>query len=133
MIWQSGVMAIDFDDIVAMTADLPMVGVGTNYGTPAVQVKGKAFCRMWDANRYVKAGVTDTEVLVVFSELEAKDEILAAFPDMAFETDHYTGYGAFLVRLADVEPDLLADWLEESYRLRAPKTALKQLDARTDG
>lgn len=125
-------MAIGFDDIVALTADLPMVGEGTSYGTPAVTVKDKAFCRMWDANRYVKAGITDTEVLVVFAELGAKDEILATFPDVAFQTDHYVGHGAFLVRLADVDADLLADWLEESYRLRAPKSALKELDARTD-
>ncbi|GJM38137.1 MAG: hypothetical protein DHS20C19_15040 [Acidimicrobiales bacterium] len=122
---------VTFDDVVAMTADLPMVEVGTSYGTPAVLVKGKAFCRMWDDNRYAKAGITDTEVMVVWSELETKAEIMATVPDMAFETDHYVGWGAFLVRLATVDPALLEDWLEEAYRVRAPKTALRQLDART--
>lgn len=125
-------MAVTFDDIVAMTADLPMVGVGTSYGTPAVQVKGKSFCRMWDDNRYVKAGIDDTEVLVVWGELDAKLELMASHGRVVFETDHYAGYGTFLVRLADVDPDDLADWLEDAYRVRAPKTALKELDARGD-
>lgn len=123
-------MVVTFDDIVAMTADLPMVGVGTSYGTPAVQVKGKSFCRMWDDNRYVKAGIDDTEVLVVMGDLDAKLALVDAHGPVVFETDHYAGYGAFLVRLADVDPDDLADWLEDAYRLRAPKTALKELDAR---
>ena len=123
-------MAVTFDDIVAMTADLPMVGVGTSYGTPAVQVKGKSFCRMWDDNRYVKAGIDDTEVLVVWGEVEAKLELMASHGPVVFETDHYAGYGTFLVRLADADPDDLADWLEDAYRVRAPKTALKELDAR---
>lgn len=117
-----------FDDIVAMTADLPMVGVGTSYGTPAVQVKGKTYCRMWDANKYVKAGIDDTEVLVVLYELDAKLGLLESHAPVVFETDHYAGYGAFLVRLADVDPDDLSDWLEESYRTKAPKSALKALD-----
>ena len=123
-------MAITFDDIVAMTADLPMVEVGTNYGTPAVLVKGKMFGRMWDANRYVKEGIDDTEVLVVWGELDEKEELLAAHGPVLFETDHYRGHGAYLVRLAHVDGDLLADLLEDAYRLRAPKTALKQLDGR---
>lgn len=125
-------MAIFFDDIVAMTADLPMVEVGTNYGTPAVLVKGKMFGRMWDANRYAKAGIDDTEVLVLWGEAEAKAELLAAHAPVLFETDHYRGHGAYLVRLADVDPDLLGDLLEDAYRLRAPKTALKELDAWAD-
>ncbi|MEM7143387.1 MAG: hypothetical protein AAF548_20400 [Actinomycetota bacterium] len=126
-------MATSFDDIVSLTADLPMIGVGTSYGTPAVQVKGKSFCRMWDANRYEKAGIDDTEVLVVMGELELKEELLDTHAGVVFETDHYKGYGAFLVRLADVDRDDLGDWLEDAYRTRAPKTALKELDARTDG
>ncbi|MEM9468345.1 MAG: MmcQ/YjbR family DNA-binding protein [Actinomycetota bacterium] len=125
-------MAVTFDEIVAMTADLPMVGVGTSYGTPAVQVKGKSFCRMWDDSRYVKAGIDDTEVLVVMGELEVKSELMEVHGPVVFETDHYAGHGAYLVRLADVDPDDLADWLEEAYRLRAPKTALNQLDERCD-
>ncbi len=125
-------MAVTFDDVVAMTADLPMVGVGTSYGTPAVQVKGKTFARMWDDNRYAKAGIDDTEVLVVLFELDAKLELLESHGPAVFETDHYRGHGAFLVRLVDVDPDDLADWLEDAYRMRAPKTALKELDARSD-
>ena len=117
-----------FDDVVDLTADLPMVGVGTSYGTPAVLVKGKAFCRMWSDREYARDGVDDTEVLVVWSEVEAKEQILAAFEDVCFETPHYQGWGGFLVRLDDVERDDLAGFLEDAYRIRAPRTALRQLD-----
>ena len=48
---------------------------------------------------------------------------------MLFTVPHYEGYGAVLVRLTDVELDDLADWIEDSYRLKAPPTLLRQLDA----
>jgi hypothetical protein len=32
----------------------------------------------------------------------------------------------------DAPVDLLLDWIEESYRTIAPKTLVKQLDARAD-
>jgi hypothetical protein len=121
---------VTFEDIVALTADLPMVGVGSNYGTPAVQVRGKAFARMWSDREYARDGVEGTEVLVLWCELEEKPLVLEALVGVCFETTHYNGHGAFLVRLADIEPDDLYDLLEDSYRLKAPRTALKELDAR---
>ena len=45
-----------------------------------------------------------------------------------FSTPHYEGYGAMLIRLADVSDDDLADYLEDSYRLKAPKTLIRRLD-----
>ncbi len=41
-----------------------------------------------------------------------------------------TFYGAMLIRLADVALDDLAEWLEDSYRRRAPAALLRRLDAR---
>jgi hypothetical protein len=35
-----------------------------------------------------------------------------------------------LIELADVQADDLVDYLEDRYRLSAPKTLLQQLDAR---
>jgi hypothetical protein len=46
-----------------------------------------------------------------------------------FSTPHYQGYGAMLIRLADVTEADLADYLEDSYRLKAPAKVLRQLDA----
>ena len=120
-------MAI-FDDVRRLTADLPMVEEGTSYGTASMKVKGKSFCRMWSEREHNRDGVHDTELLVVFCEAEEKPAILES-SDAVFETPHYHGYGAFLIRLADVDLGELEDHLEHSYRQKAPKTALKMLDA----
>jgi hypothetical protein len=48
-----------------------------------------------------------------------------------FSTPHYEGYGAMLIRLADVEFFDLDEWLEDSYRRRAPATLIRQLDTET--
>ena len=47
---------------------------------------------------------------------------------MLFSTPHYDGYGALLIRLDDVGADDLVDLLEDSYRLKAPKTLVRRLD-----
>ena len=46
-----------------------------------------------------------------------------------FTTPHYDGYGAVLVRLADVTHDDLAGYLEDSYLLKAPVSLRKQLSS----
>ena len=38
------------------------------------------------------------------------------------------GHGAMLIRLADVDLDDLADYLEDSYRIKAPRTLVRRLD-----
>ena len=117
-----------FDDVRRLGMRLPEVTEGTFYGTPALKVTGKGFCRMWSEREYNRDGVHDTEVLVVFCEPEAKEALLESYPDVLFSTPHYEGYGAMLIRLADVEPDDLAEWLEDSYRRRAPDALLRRLD-----
>lgn len=119
---------LSFDDVRRLAADLPDVEVGTSYGTPALKVRGRSFCRLWGEREHRRDGVHDSEVLVVLGELPAKEVLLDAHPGVVFTTPHYDGYGAFLVRLADVEADDLADWLEDAYRLKAPATLRRRLD-----
>ncbi len=118
----------DFEDVRRLGAELPEVTGGTFYGTEALKVRGKGFCRMWSEREYNRDGVHDTEVLVVFCEPEAKEALLDNHPDVLFSTPHYEGYGAMLIRLAGVALDDLAEWLEESYRRRAPAVLLRRLD-----
>ncbi|MEM7287848.1 MAG: MmcQ/YjbR family DNA-binding protein [Actinomycetota bacterium] len=117
-----------FEDCVRLTADLPEIEVSTSYGTPSLKVKGKSFCRMWSEREHDRDDIHDTEVLVVFCEAEEKETVLDASAGVFFETPHYEGHGAHLVRLADVAEDDLADALEHSYRLKAPKSVLNHLD-----
>ncbi|WP_419841081.1 MmcQ/YjbR family DNA-binding protein [Candidatus Poriferisodalis sp.] len=101
----------------------------TSYGTPALKVRCKLVCRMWSEREYRRDSVHDTEVLVLFCELEMKQALLEQHPEALFTVPHYDGYGAVLVRMADVELDDLADWIEESYRCRAPASLLRRLDS----
>ena len=117
----------DFGDVTRIGLELPEVTVGTSYGTPALHVRKKSFCRMWGEREHARDDVHDTDVLVVMCDVDEKEALLATFPDVLFSTPHYDGYGAMLVRLADAtEPDL-ADWLEDAYRLEAPTTLRRQL------
>lgn len=117
-----------FDDVVRLTADLPMVSVGTFYGTPGVKVNGKGFSRMWGEREHTRDGVDDTEVLVLFAPAGGKEMVLEQHEGVCFSTPHYDGHDAYVVRMADIALDDLADLLEESYRVKAPAAALKELD-----
>ena len=117
-----------FDDVLRLGMALPEVIESTSYGTPALKVRKKLVCRMWGEREYRRDSVHDTEVLVLFCELEMKQVLLDNHPGVLFTVPHYDGYGAVLVRLADVDLDDLADWIEDSYRLRAPVALVRQLD-----
>jgi hypothetical protein len=121
-----------FDDVARIGLELPEVTVGTWYGTPGLHVRKKGFCRMWDDRTYTREGVdpADGEILVVMCDVEEKAALIDQFPDVLLSTPHYDGHGAMLVRLAVVTDDDLADFLEDSYRLKAPATLLKQLTDR---
>jgi hypothetical protein len=120
-----------FDDCVRLTAHLPEVEQSTSYGTPALTVRGKSFCRLWGDREHDRDGVDpdETEVLVVFCDLDEKDALIESSGGTVFSTPHYDGYPAMVIRLADVDLDDLVGYLEDSYRIKAPKRLLKLLDA----
>lgn len=94
---------------LAETAGLPEVSLGTSYGTPALLVKGKSFVRMKDA-----------ETLVVMCALEEKEMLLELDPALFFETDHYKGWPAMLVRLGAIDDASLTQRLIAAWREKAP-------------
>lgn len=84
---------------------------------------------MWGEHEHGRDGVHDTEVLVVFCELAWKESLIGSSGGVLSTTSHYDGFGAVLVRLADVTSDDLAAYLDEGYRHRAPTSLRKLLDA----
>lgn len=104
---------------LAEAAGLPEVTVGTSYGTPALLVKDKSFVRMKDG-----------ETLVVMCALEEKEMLLELDPRLYFQTDHYKGWPAMLVRLAEIDDKSLTGRLVAAWREKAPKRlAASFLDA----
>jgi hypothetical protein len=93
----------------AHAAKLPEVEEGVSFGTPALKVRGKLLMR-----------VKDPETLVFRCPVEEKAMLIEAVPDIYFETDHYKGYPAVLVRLSRISDAELRHCLERAWRLQAP-------------
>lgn len=58
-------------------------------------------------------------------DLAAKEELLAAWPDVLFTTPHFDGYPAVLARLEPLDPELLRALLEQVWLVRAPKKLVR--------
>lgn len=106
------------DRLRRAAAGLPEVEVGSWYGTPALKVRGKGFCR-----------VKDADTVVLMCAMEEKEILLSAAPDIYFETDHYKGWPAMLARIRLIADDELALRLGRAWRLKAPKSLLKDIRA----
>ena len=73
---------------------------------------------------------TDPDALVLrVTDLGEREALLQGQPDVFFSTPHYDGHPYVLVRLEAVDPEELAELLEEAWRLRAPKRVVAQYDA----
>jgi hypothetical protein len=101
-----------------LAAHLPEVEVSTWYGTPSLKVAGKGFLR-----------VKEPGVIVVMCPLGLKEALMEAEPDAYFETPHYSGYAAMLVRLDAVDDERLKDRIECAWGQKAPKRLLQALGA----
>jgi hypothetical protein len=109
----------DIETVRRLALALPEAEEGTWFRTPAWKVRKKSFARMKE----------DGETLVVLVELGEKEMLMEAEPHIFFETPHYHGYPAVLVRLAAIEADELAEVLEDSWRRKAPKRLIAERDA----
>ena len=95
---------------LAEAAGLPEVSRSTSYGTPSLKVRDKSFVRMKDA-----------QTLVLLCPLEQKDLLMEIDPAIYFQTDHYVGWPAVLIRLPAIGDEELRLRLTDSWRHRAPK------------
>lgn len=94
---------------LAEQRQLAEIKPSTSYGTPALKVRDNPFVRLLDA-----------ETLVLHCPLEQKVLLMEISPDIYFETDHYVGYDAVLVRLGAITDEELALRLEDAWRFKAP-------------
>jgi len=107
------------DDVRRLALSLPATTEKPSYGTPGFRVKDKLFARIRE----------EGDVLVVWVADEGeKHGLIAADPEKFFTTPHYDGYPTVLVRFKGVDTEELLELLTDSWRLRAPKRVLAQLD-----
>ncbi len=106
------------DDVRRLALSLPETTEKPSYGTPGFRVKDKLFARIRE----------EGEVAVWVADEGEKHGLIAADPEKFFTTPHYDGHPMVLVRPDAVDADELLELLTDSWRLRAPKRVLTQLD-----
>jgi hypothetical protein len=120
---QVGELSEEFAPVRALAAELGLPGIeeGTSYGSPSLKVKGKFLTRL-----------REPDILVVVCPLDEKEFLIEADPAVFFETPHYKGWPAVLVRLSKIDREHLKERLERAWRLQAPKRMLAAYDARRE-
>lgn len=111
----------DVEDVRRAALALPGASERASYGSwPSWRTTARMFALVR----------TDPDALVVWvSAPEERDALVAADPGRFFTTPHYAGTAVLLVRLDQVDPTEVADLVEESWRQRAPRRLVRELDA----
>jgi hypothetical protein len=110
---------IQWRRVVELAESLPEVQPGYSYGTPALKLRNKLIARLRE----------DGETLVVRTDIDERDGLIAAAPEKFFLTPHYQAHPWVLVRLGRVDADELLGLLTDAWRLRAPKRLAARLAA----
>jgi hypothetical protein len=107
--------------LLALAADAGLSGIeqGTSYGTPSLKRKGQFLARL-----------KDETTLVIRCPLDEKDMLMAAEPGIYFQTDHYVGYPAVLVRLDVIDDARLIARLERACLMQAEKRTTRSTTRR---
>lgn len=100
---------------IAEQRALPGVERSTSYGTPALKVGGATFARL-----------RDESTLVLLCPEEPKALLMEISPEIYFETDHYVGWPAVLVRLDRIGDEELSLRIEDAWRSKAPEKLAAQ-------
>jgi len=108
-----------WEQLSKLGRELPEVEEGIWYRTPALAVRGKSFVRLKEDGE---------SVVFLVDSVDEQEFLIGAQADIYFITDHYRGYPAVLARLAALRVPEARLRLERGWRIKAPKTLLKQHD-----
>ncbi len=115
----------DWETVREFASRLPEVEEQvSSRGHPSLRVRGKLFA--WISPKAEAEGA-----LVLRVEADEKPLILESSPEVFFETPHYRGYPAVLVHLERVEPEELAERIEDAWLIQAPKRLATEYLARS--
>lgn len=113
------------DDVRRICASLPGAVEKPYAGLPGFRVRGKFFARIREK---------PDALVVLRPAIEEKEALIASEPEKFFQTPHYAGYPAVLVRLEAVAAEELEELLTESWALAAPARLVAAFQAeRTPG
>ena len=104
---------VSYADLVKFAATLAGVEESTSYRTPALKVRAKLMARLWE----------DGATVVLKSEWEDRERLIATWPEVFFLTEHYRNHPYVLMRLAAANRDLMQSAVEAAWKTMAPKMA----------
>ena len=97
-----------------VAGSLPEAEEYTSHSMPSFRVRGKLF--VWMGPKREAKGALALRV-----DRDEKQLILESNPDVYFETPHYHGYPAVLIKLEKIGGDELAERIEDAWLIQAPK------------
>jgi hypothetical protein len=105
----------DWETVRELASAFPGAEEGLTYGKPSFKVGGKLF--VWMS----PSGDAPPDALCVRIDLDEKPLLIASDANVFFETPHYHGHPIVLLHLDAIDRETLADRIEDSWLLRAPK------------
>lgn len=121
---------VDLPKIRAAMLALPEVEAGESEESLTFSVRGKGLSWPYLARATPKGRREVVPgVLAVRCRMEKKELLIEAAPDAFFDDAHYRGFPAVLVRLAAIETAELSALLQDAWRVVAPKSLVKRVDA----
>ncbi len=110
----------DWEEAAAFALSLPATELSTSYGKPAVKVNGKAF--LYPGR--------EQGSFAIASPLPEKELLMETDPGTFWETDHYRGWPAVLVRYGSRDPERIRLVIARAWWDRAPKPLRKEYGER---
>lgn len=104
---------------LADAAGLSGLERGLSYGTPGLRVRGKFLAREKDPGTLVMRCPVDEKAILIEAE-----------PMVYFETDHYRGYDAILIRLGEIDDARLMARLETAWLTQAGERLVRKRQSR---
>ena len=101
-----------WDEAVAFALTLPGTELSTSYGKPAVKVNGRAF---------LYTGHEDSTSFGVAIDLDTVELLKETDPDTFWQTPHYEGWPAVLIRYDSKDPERVREIIERSHAWSAAK------------
>jgi len=106
----------DWDAVFAFAAALPGSTQGRYYGAPAIMAE--------KSDRPVITPGREPDSFVLHLDHDHKAMLMDLMPERAWETPHYSGYPALLIRYGPAEG--IAEWIERALEQAAARPSRKK-------
>jgi hypothetical protein len=102
----------NWDEAVAFALSLPGTELSTSYGKPAVKANGRAF---------LYTGHEDKTSFGIAIDVDTVEMLMETDPDTFWQTPHYEGWPAVLIRFDSADPERVRAMIERSREWTAAK------------